>query len=230
MRISGTFNGTGAAVYLCIGFVPDYVTVWNLEGTQVIKLEWTKEMMRSGEIVEGIQFTGADVAAAALTKGAGILPYYGGEVLSATAAGTTTYGEGVYLKKDDWDYRYYSGNKSPGDAVAVDIDTWTLGSSTNYTGNFNEDVNGTYIGEGSRICIDGKWYSIVALTATQGEAANEVTLSHAVSSGKIYHISGMYDYKPMVAGENTPAGFVLANATVNVNNAICAFEAGAYDR
>lgn len=230
-RVGGVFNGTGADVYLCIGFFPDWVRVWNLEGTQRILLEWNIGMMRAAEVVEGIQLTAADQTAAALTKGNGLLPYYGGETLTSTMAGTTTYGEGVYLKWDNVDYRHYSAN-SPhglGDAVATDIVSWTLDTAANNTGHFNEDVTGTYIGEGSPIIIDGKKYSIVALTATQGEASDEVTLSHSVASGDVQFIGGMYSVKPMIEGETTSEGFLISNTTVNVNDALIAFEAGKYD-
>lgn len=232
MRIMETFNGTGATLYLCIGFIPDYVRVWNLEGTQRILAEWNKGMMGCLEVVEGIQLTAADQTAAALTKGTGILPYFGGTVLTTTTAGTTTYAEGVYLKADHKDYRWVTAD-SPhgvGDAISQTIDTWALGSSTNYTGNFNADVTGTYMGEGSPICIDGRWYTIVALTASQGISANEVTLSHAVNSGAVEYIGGMYSTIPMISGEVTRDGFVLTNTTVNVNDARCCFEAGTYDR
>ena len=230
-RVGGTFNGTGADLYLCIGFVPDWVKIWNLEGTQGISLEWNIGMMRAKEVVEGLQFTGADVACAALTIGTGLLPYYGGDTLTSTQAGTVTYAEGSYLKWDPVDYRFYSGN-SPhglGDAVAYDITTWTLDTAASNTGHFNEDVNGTYIGEGSKIVIDGKSYTIVALTATQGEGDDEVELSHSVKSGDVQYVSGMYSMKPMIGGETTAEGFLISNTTVNVNDQMCVFEAGKYD-
>jgi len=229
-RVGGTFNGTGADVYLCIGFVPDWVRVWNLEGTCRILLEWNWLMMRSGELVEGIQITGADAAAAALTKGNGLLPFNGGTVLTATTAGTTTYGEGVYLKWDHNDYRYTDANAPSGigDASSADITKWTLGSATNYTGNFDNGADEDYIGEGSIIIIDGKKYSIVGFTS-DGSAANDVTLSHPAKSGDIQFIGGMYSTKPMVAGEVTKEGFLVSNATVNVDGQMCAFEAGKYD-
>lgn len=229
-RIGGTFNGTGADVYLCIGFVPDWVRVWNLEGTQRIMLEWNINMMRAAEVVEGIQLTAADQTAAALTIGTGLLPYYGGVTLSSTLAGTTTYGEGVYLKWDHNDYRKLAAN-SPngiGDASTEDIVKWTLDTAAANTGHFNAGVAETYIGEGSKIIIDGKIYSIVALT-TDGDAADQVTLSHSVKTGEIQFIGGMYDFKPMVAGEVTAEGFLISNTTVNVNDAMIAFEAGKYD-
>jgi len=221
--ISGSFNGTGADLYICLGFVPDFVDVFNAEGTQILQAKWNIEMMRTAEISEGIELSGADVAAAALTAGAGILPYYGRETLTSTMAGTVTYGEGVYLKRDDKDYRY----GDDGDAVADDIDTWTFTSG--YTGYFNEDVTGTYIGEGSFIWIDGFKYAIQALTAGQGEASGEVTISHTgIKSGLVEYISGKYGYKPMVANETTKEGFLISNTTINVNDAMCGFIAGTY--
>lgn len=228
--VQGTFNGTGATVYICVGFVPDFVTLWNCEGTQVIKVEWNAGMMRSAEIMAGIQYTGADVAAAALTVGTGVAPYRGGDMLTTTMAGTTTYAEGVYLTWDLVDYRYYSGNSvaGVGDAVAVNIDTWTLQNSTNKTGKWNEDINGTYIGEGSPICIDGKWYVVAAVAAAAGEGDNEVTLSEAAKSGEVQFIGGMYSLKPMVAEKVTPAGFSITNTTLNVDDQIIVFEAGTY--
>jgi hypothetical protein len=228
MRIGGTFNGTAATVYLCIGFVPDWVKLWNAEGTQALQVEWNKNM-RASEIIDGVQL--ATSTFSALTTGNGIKPYYGGVTLSATDAGVTTYGEGVYLKKDVRDYRKATNANLGiiGDAVAVDIDTWTLDATT--AGHFNEDVTGTYIGEGSPICIDGKWYVITALTASQGEAASEVTLNvSGVPSGAVQFIGGMYDYVPMVAGDVTLKGFVCSANTVNANTNLIAFEAGTYDQ
>lgn len=229
-RIGGTFNGTGADVYLCIGFIPDWVKVWNLQGTQGISLEWNINMMSAIEVVEGLQFTGADVACAALTIGTGLLPYFGGVALTSTAAGTVTYGEGVYLKPDHNDYRYTDANAPSGigDASSADVTKWTLDTAGSYTGHFDNGVDMTYIGVGSPIIIDGRKYTIVALT-TDGSAANEVTLSHPAKSGEIQFIGGMYSYKPMVAGEVTKEGFKIANTTVNVDGEQCAFEAGKYD-
>uniref|UniRef100_A0A6M3KH77 Uncharacterized protein n=1 Tax=viral metagenome TaxID=1070528 RepID=A0A6M3KH77_9ZZZZ len=231
MRTAGMFNGTGATVYLCIGFVPDYVTCHNLEGTQIIRLDWNRGMRRAAEVVDGVIYTAADVQAAACTVGTGISPYYGkGKVLTSDDVGTTTYAEGVYLKRDDWDYRYVSTEKSPGDGATVTIDTWTLDTASAFTGHFNGDVTGTYIGEGSEIIIDGRRYSILALTASQGVSADEVTLDMAAPSGVVEYIGGMYDYKPMVAGEVAKDGFKIINTTLNVNNALIWFEAGTYDR
>lgn len=233
MRIGGTLNGTGATVYLCIGFLPDWVDIFNYETSNDYQIHWDRNMLRTTEFVSGIQtHTGTTYRqTTALTKGTGILPYFGGTVLDTTTAGTTTYAEGVYLKPDNHDYRYLTAD-SPhgvGDAISLTIDTWTLGSATNFTGNFNADVTGTYIGEGSQIIIDGRQYTIVALTAGQGISANEVTLSSAVNSGAVQYIGGMYSTKPMVSGEVTKDGFSITNTTVNVNNALIGFQAGTWD-
>ena len=229
-RVGGLFNGTGAALYLCIGFVPDWVTVWNIEGTQILKAETNVNFMRLASSVEGIQFTAATNDVAVTAIGAGILPYYGGTVLNTTTAGTVTYGEGIFLKWDHNDYRHTSGNSPTGygDASSVDIDTWTVDTPGSNTGHFNSGVAGTYIEEGSKIIIDGKQYAITAWT-TDGSDDDEVTLSHSVASGEIQYIGGRYDFKPMVSGETTKDGFVISNATINVNGQLCCFEAGKYD-
>ncbi len=227
MRIGGLFNGTGADVTICIGFVPDWVNLWNLTGTTRIAVEWNAGMLRDISTCEGILGTGAGTFAK-MAIGAGIQPFYGGTVLSATTAGTTTYGEGVYLKRDDWDYRYVDANHSPGDAISNDIDKWTLDTAGNYSGHFNADVTGTYIGEGSMIKIDGRWYAITTLTAAQGIASDEVVLTLGPLSGVVQQITGKFGYKPMIANEVTKEGFLVGNATLNVNNETIVFEAGTY--
>ena len=234
MRAGGVFNGTGILSYICIGFVPDYVTLWNLEGTQDLRLVWNKGMSRASEVVEGIQYSGADVTATALTKGLGILQYFGGDALGSSGLGTTTYGgAATYLKPDHFDYRRLNnaGLGIIGDATEEDIDTWTLDNATNFTGKFNGAVGGTYIGEGSSININGKTYSIVAFSS-DGSDDNDLTLNLPAKSGPIYAIHGMYDYKPMVAGEVTKPGFCISTTTnvVNIAGALTAFEAGQYDR
>ncbi len=228
MRIGGNWNGTGATVYICCGFVPDYVFVWNLEGTAQLGSYWNKHF-RAAETIEGVAIAG-DWVATEQTLGLGIQPYFGGELLTTTNQTSTTYGEGVYLEPDYHDYRKVNSAALGvvGDAISNDIDTWTLGSGTNYTGNFNADVTGTYIGEGSPICIDGKWYTITALTASQGISANEVTLSMPAASGKITSIQGKNGYSPCAVGSITKPGFKLINTTTNVNDALMAFEAGLY--
>ncbi len=234
-EIAGVFNGTGATLYFCLGFIPDWVHLRNHETGNDYEIEWNINMMRCTEYVEGISTVTAGGTyrdMTALTKGTGILPNYGKTVLTTTTAGTTTYGEGVYLKYDNRDYRYLS-TESPhglGDATENNIDTWTLTDGSTNKGTFGTAgaTGGTYIGEGSEICIDGRWYAIVAFTSDGGDA-DDITLSHKVGSGKIDFIGGMYSFAPMIAKEMTSDGFVLTNTSVNVNNALCSFVAGKYD-
>jgi len=221
IKVAGTMNGTGAAFYLCLGFVPDEFHLQDFETSNDYELYWNRNMWRSGEFVEGMQIH---------TKGNGIQPYYGGTVLASSDVGTTTYGEGVYLKPDNRDYRF-TDDDSPtgvGDASESTIDTWTLDTASDYTGHFNGGLSEDYVGEGSIIQIDGKLYTIVALTS-DGSDSDDVTLSAEAPSGEVQFISGMYSTRPMIAGEVTKDGIYVANTTVNSNDALIGFEAIKWD-
>jgi len=233
-RIGGKWHGTGAEVFICCGFVPDAVMIVNVELNTPAYMWWNRHMADGSALsIEGIYRDETGGALADLAQGEGVQPYYGGDLLTTTLAGTTTYGEGVYLKEDRRDYRYsdtasIAANPQVGDAVSEDIVDWTLYSG--YGGHFNEDVNGTYVGPGSPIVIDGKLYTISALSAAAGEATNEVTLNvSGVPTGKVEFIGGMYGYKPMVAGEVTPAGFRMNEDTVNTDGDMIIFEAWTWD-
>ena len=239
-RICGKFHGTGAAVYICCGFVPDAVELVNVEFNTPVYLWWNRHMADDSQLsIEGIYRDENGGALANLAQGAGIQPFYGhgGNVLTSTQAGTTTYGEGVYLKEDRKDYRY-SQNRThePGDALADDIVKWTSDGAAVYTGYFNEDVVGTYIGPGSPIIIDGRNYMISALAAAAGEATTEVTLnvvgvqgSSLAGKGQVQFIGGKYGFKPMVAGEFAKPGFLINDTTVNADGQMCIFDAYTWD-
>jgi hypothetical protein len=147
-----------------------------------------------------------------------------------------------YVTWDDCDYRYADGEGSfpRQDSVGVTIDTWFLDTPGSYTGRFNEDVVGAYIGPNSRVCVEDKWYWITALTAGQGVGADEVQLSlepvdsksHILSTGRVTFISGIYGNcgYPVARGDFSPAGFRLGAAgAVNASGEMFAFEAGTYD-
>lgn len=223
-RIGGLFNGTGAAVYLCIGFIPDWVKVWAVSDAELAHAYWNKNF-RAAASVEGFMEHNGDQIVAKYASGAGIRPYHGGEFMTAAKQTSVTYGEGVFLARDDEEYRdkdLPTGGQT--------IDRWTLDTPGSRTGHFNGDVAGSYIGAGSKIKIDGRWYVIEALTAGQGEAADEVTLNVAVPSGIVQAIKGKYDYAPLPLNSVSKEGFVInATADINVNNELQAFEAGVYD-
>ena len=223
-KISGTFNGTGAAIYLCLGFIPDAIRFFNFETSNDYEAYWDKIFARSLEFVEGMQVhTGTTYRQiTAQTIGLGIIPHYGGTTLSTTTAGTVTYGEGIYLSKDTQDYR----KSQPVGAVP---DEWTLNTSAANTGQINASgISSTYCGEGSQVCIDGKWYTVVDMTSN-GEATNEITLNAPAPSGALQFFGGMYDYAPMIAGEVSKEGVYWANTTINANDALIGFVAELWD-
>ena len=238
MRIVvGSFNGTGAAVHIGCGFIPDEVTVYapGDAGAVCPNLYWNR-LMSVAAAAEGVLVEGDGTASVQAAAGAGISIEEGGVQLTSTLQTSVTYGEGVYLRRDEIrDYRY-GPNLGPGglsgDAVASTIDTWTLDTSGNRTGKFNEDVTGTYIGPGSPILIandsdtERYWAFIEVLAAGEGEDDDEVTLNRAIASGKVSLIGGMYSFKPVPLGESTQAGFLLSATTlVNVNNELNMFKA-----
>lgn len=216
----GTFDGTGAALYIGIGFLPDWVYIQNLENAELAQYFWNIHMERALETAQGFRhYTAAgSLLDPLVVADLGIVPYEGGDVMTANST--------VYLVRDDADYRTSTTYGT--------IHTWTLGSSANRTGNWNVECDTTYVGEGSRIYIEEeighavKWAAVNALTSN-GEAANEVTLSRAVKSGKILKITGMYDYRGALNGVRIPAGFgFLATSVGNVSGEMCMFEAGTY--
>lgn len=231
--ISGTFNGTGAAIYICLGFIPDWVKVLAVEDADSAFAVWSR-FFNAAESNNGIVDVKGDTARTEYTKGQGIVPYEGGETLTAAMQTSVSYGNGVYLVQDS--ILDYSKDLTYGGVSA--LTTWTLGNSGNCTGNANDDtVASSRIGEGSRIVIKEtgsgtvKEAVVEAWTAGQGISANEITLSRAIASGTILSISGMYDLVPLAVGKVTPAGFKL-NATtyVNVDDEINLFEAILFDR
>lgn len=230
--VSGNYNGTAAAVYICIGFVPDFVDLIAVEDSELAHAHWGKHYTAAVSNNGFVEHT--DQAVALYTKGTGFEPYEGGDTLTSTTQSSTTYGEGVYL---GWDLTNYAKS----DAFGYDsdpIDTWTLDTAASNTGHFNEDTPATVsrIGVGSPILIEEtfsgkqKWALIETLTAGAGEAANEVLLSRAIASGKVLYIGGLYSMIPIAVGKVTPAGFkVNATTEVNVNDETNVFVAGTYD-
>lgn len=45
---SGTVEGTGAAINISLGWQPDYVKVWNIDGEVPASIEWVKALNSSG--------------------------------------------------------------------------------------------------------------------------------------------------------------------------------------
>jgi len=245
-RTSGMWYGTGTAIFICCGFVPDWVWAWNIELATYAQMFWCNQF-RTADAQGGMQWSAADSAQVDITTlDGGIRGYFGGDVMNSTIQPSVTLqsADVDFFMHDDKDYRYYTNNAAgiSGDAVTETIDTWTSTTASTSKGKFNSDVTGTYIGEGSPIIIEnyssGKQYHgiITALTATQGSADDEVTIYPTkgdrvtgIPSGKVTYIGYKDGYKPIPLGDTAPAGFRIGNTTVNVAADRCFFEAGTYD-
>jgi len=210
--ISGTFNATNADLYVCIGFVPDWVKIRTLETTDEEYAEWSIND-RSLEQIHGRSMDD-DGTVAPDAYATGIAPYRSDGL--ALSADSTTY----IVRDPDPDKRDAGAGST--------IDTWSLDTSGSRTGHWNAVCSTTYVGEGSRICIDGVWYTVTALTSN-GEQDDEVTLNEAAASGTIEFLGGMYDFIGATSGTRLPDGFFIdSTCPVNSSGELCRFEAGLY--
>ena len=77
----GSCDGTGAAINVILGWIPDYVKIWNIEdaGSAHIEVEWVREMVQQSAIDEGISLANTTDADRALLTSNGIAPYAGGD-------------------------------------------------------------------------------------------------------------------------------------------------------
>jgi len=213
--ISGTVNGTGTNLYVGIGFVPDYVRLVNVESAVgVAQIEWAANMRDAG-CIEGV-LTETNGTRSLLASGGGVRPYRGGEALSSATH--------VYAKElASRDQRASAGG------TTAAITKWELDTASNRTGHFDSTASTTYVGEGSRVLIDGKWYTIEAYS--NSTADDSVTLNEAAPSGVCGFIGPMYDFVSCVAGDVTRAGFMIAGTNnVNISGQTIMFEAGLLDR
>jgi len=218
-RISRTFNGTGAALYLGLGFVPDWVKIHNIEDANFCELRYSVNSRVPGQ-VEGVLYT--DGVPSALAYGAGVAPYRGGDYLPS--GGTT-----VYLVEDPERDKRDAG-------ILGTVNKWTLDTAANRTGHVDAGVNTTYVGVGSRMLIKPTnipasapiWVTVLAIT-NDGDAADELTLSEVVQSGDVLFISGMYDMIAAPSEAIMPAGIIInETGALNVSGEYCYIEAGIY--
>lgn len=224
-KVSGVFNGTGAAVYLCVGFVPRKVYLKNVENSTELVLEWIDANMRcqAGASAGGWLYTNG--IPAPVIASAGVRQYEGGDLLTSANQTSTAYGEGIFLGLDLKDYR---ADNSYGASSGV-IDTWTFDGTLSGHWNVAAVSSGARIGAGSRILIREDSSGLVkeaGITAisNQGAAASEVTLSRLIGSGSIAYIGGLYDMAPLALKKVAPAGILLSDTTLNVNDNTIYFE------
>ena len=224
-KVSGVFNGTGAAVYLCVGFVPRKVYLKNVENSTEYEIEWIDDNMRcqAGASAGGWLYTnGIPVPVIA---SAGVRQYEGGDLLTSANQTSVAYGEGIFLGMDLKDYR---ADNAYG-ASAGSIDAWTFDGTLSGHWNVAAVSSGARIGAGSKILIKEtssgpvKEAGITAIS-NQGAAASEVTLSRLIGSGQILYVGGMYDLAPIALKKVAPAGILLSNTVLNANDNTIYFE------
>lgn len=217
--ISGSFNGTGSALTICTGFIPDWVKLINSEKSTCPWIYWSNRM-RSLACEEGILYTPGS-AAADLLQGDGVAVYFGGVLLSAASTSILV----IDPKKD----------KRDANTSAAAINAWTLNTVGDKTGHFNAAVNSTYVGVGSRIAIketgsDNVEWAFITVSDGTGTANDSIELNRTIASGDIVALYGMYDYIGGAAGITTPQGFVINHTgDVNTSGEMAMFEAGVYD-
>lgn len=185
-------KATAAALTVGIGFKPDRVRVLNVTDKT--------ELIYDGHALAGSLY-GITVAAA-------------GDKAAAAAAVNGIIladGEGVL------------GSASTAKLVAKDDDLkgtitqFTLDNSTNKTGHFDVALATATCGVGSRVVLNGKVYTIVALS-NDGDAANDVTLDAAPvdTVSAVDSVFSIYTHRGAAATDAIPAGITIgASATVN---------------
>jgi len=228
-KVAGLYVGAGtSAMYIGLGFRPDWVKIRNIDQAAQEEVEWNIHMIRDTVAAEGIlrSTIGADdTGLTVLTFGNGIEPYYGGDLIATASANYVMPANMVD------GYRGNMAGKGSGD----EVDTWTLDTAGTPSGHFNAPINSTYVNEGSFIDIletSSGLLKRVALTAlsNDGDATDDVTISHAVGSGKVRFIGYRYGFVNTPAGQKMPEGIKISDTTyVNVSAQKCLIEAGTFD-
>ena len=220
--LQGHFLSAAVTQYLCVGAVPYHIEFWGLEGATPDTVIWNQSMIHDILTVEGIMRPTGGGAVVDYAFGEGVAPYEGGDLMTTSNQTNVTYGSGIYLVRDDKDYRYYTNADAgiSGDASTETITAWTLDTATTPSGHFNGDVAGTYISKGSLIRIQEtaspRRVYTAAITNTpsgSGGAADEIYLSRAVPNGDVTFIGGYAGYKPLAIGQMSPPGMRINLAT-----------------
>ena len=223
-RVSGTLDGTGSAIYLGLGFIPDAVEMFNLESTNPYFLKWNKDMRSAGQI-GGYVIDNATPARLAET--AGIELYEGGDI---AASGNT-----AYLVPFDMVHGQYNLARK-GELITTAVTSWTLDTAASRTGSFNAGVNTSHVGIGSKVRIwnplTRKEYEATIMVLTNdGDADDEVEFDIEVPSGDVMFIGPRFDYVAAPAGMVIPQGLKIATTgNLNSSGETIQFEACEYLR
>ncbi len=111
--VRGTCDGTGAAINVCLGFIPKRVKVWNVDSANFEVLEWTKEMGLVASYADEGRLTKTTSGANATTKLA---------VASSAQQGIREYAGGDELKYDGVTNTRWEYGASSADASEVFVD------------------------------------------------------------------------------------------------------------
>lgn len=220
MKIMRTFNGTGATVYLGIGFLPDRVKVYNHEITAPTWLEWNRGMKTLGPCGWLVEHVSSGATITRCAAAAGIVPFYGRKLVTGDSA--TAYLRPHVIR----DFR--------GQGTLGWIGRFTETVYANRTGLVNAGVPTTYVGVGSTIAIKEdstgviKRVSITTCT-NDGDASGELTLSDSVHTGDVLFLGPMYDLIAGAVGDNIPQGVSIVLNAFNVSADYMAIEASTYD-
>ncbi len=221
--LHGTFEAIGVkGYYLSLGAIPLHIEFWGIGGATPDTIIWDQSMIHDILCCEGIMRPTGGGAVVDLAFGEGVAPYEGGDLLTSSNQTDLTYGGGIYVSRDDKDYREYTNAPAGiiGDASTVDIITWVLDTAGTPSGHFNGNVVGSFIGEGSLIRIQEtasprRMYEAAIHTSlsSTGSAADAVTLSRAVPNGRVTFIGGKYTFSPTPVGRVTSPGMVINETT-----------------
>lgn len=220
--IRGSFRGTGAVINLCLGAIPSWIRIWNLEDDTNLEqmIWWSKAYRKTAKGFDGFRLNllASSMTADDVTAGSGVTPFPGVVV----ADGTET-----YLMRDPEPNKFNKG-------LLGEVNGWVLDSPGSKKGHFNTAVcvsgaAADKVGIGSVVKIDSgsgvREYVITDLTG-DGDAFEDVTLDTAAPSGIVTFVGGMYDWVRVPQGMKTSPGMTLAiTDTINVAGEMAAFEA-----
>lgn len=223
MRIlTGIYLGTGSAMKLGLGFIPDKVVIRGAAG--VTKFVWTKEQSRVATAAGGVVWKN-DAATQQVIKDftAGIRVYNGGEVLAATDANILSH---ISLQ-----------DASTASAVNTDqkgsITKWTMDTAASGTGHFDAASGGTYAGVGSKVVLfvperRSEYTTYLRAQTSTWTTADHVTLDpDAPATAEVRYIGPQYDFlaHPINAGTPTEKGIVLLDTTYLADATVHTIEA-----
>jgi hypothetical protein len=148
--ITGTCDGTGAAIHVCLGFKPSVVQVFNLEdATDLPTLTWARSMAGVSAAAGGVKEKTAAGLTRALLSSAGISHYDGGDTLiydagdgrwetTAGADASEAYVNGFYNR----DASSAAAYQTYGDyVIPVPTDGTTIKTTPGFTIGTDADMN-----------------------------------------------------------------------------------------